>query len=74
MVSQIEPKAKFILTKFVSLSAWMYTVWAGVVLLGGICILTVSWKGEDWRMAAEMREAAYDKGLDDATLATTAPQ
>ncbi|KAF5315382.1 hypothetical protein D9619_007469 [Psilocybe cf. subviscida] len=51
---------------------WMYTVWAGIVLLGGVCILIVSWKGEDWRLAAEMREAAYDKSLDDVAISTAA--
>ncbi|KAF8959126.1 major facilitator superfamily domain-containing protein [Flammula alnicola] len=49
---------------------WMYTVWAGVVSLGCLCILLVWWKGEQWRLEAEMREAEHTKRLDEATFST----
>lgn len=58
-------------TLFICFLGWMYTVWAGVVLLGGICILTVAYKGEAWRLAAERREEAYEQSLDDASTLFT---
>ncbi|EDR07995.1 vacuolar DHA amino acid exporter [Laccaria bicolor S238N-H82] len=35
---------------------WMYTIWALLMLSGGMLILLVSWKGGRWREQAQARE------------------
>ena len=50
----------------------MFVVWAGFVSLGCICILVVRWKGQDWRIEAESREAEDIKKADASTFSTTA--
>jgi hypothetical protein len=37
---------------------WLYTIWAGIMLLSGSLIVLVWWKGGQWREAAQEREAA----------------
>ncbi|KJA18906.1 hypothetical protein HYPSUDRAFT_144354 [Hypholoma sublateritium FD-334 SS-4] len=49
---------------------WMFVVWAGFVSLGCICILIVRWKGQDWRIKAELREAEHARQADSAALPT----
>ncbi|KJA16284.1 hypothetical protein HYPSUDRAFT_147887 [Hypholoma sublateritium FD-334 SS-4] len=49
---------------------WMFVVWAGFVSLGCICILLVRWKGQDWRIQAEIREVERIKRADTATFST----
>jgi hypothetical protein len=39
----------------------MYTIWAGLMLIGGLLILLVAWRGELWRKRAELREALHDQ-------------
>jgi hypothetical protein len=34
----------------------MYTLWAGVMVIGELMILLVAWKGMEWRMEAERSE------------------
>lgn len=48
----------------------MFVVWAGFVSLGCICILIVRWKGQDWRIEAELREAEHIRKADAATFTT----
>lgn len=36
---------------------WLYTFWGFLMALSGLLILLVSWKGRDWRIRAEEREA-----------------
>ncbi|KAF8956891.1 vacuolar DHA amino acid exporter [Flammula alnicola] len=50
---------------------WMYTLWAAVASLSCLCILVVWWKGEQWRVEAELREAEHAKRLDEADLSTS---
>ena len=38
---------------------WLYTIWAGLMLLSGFLITLVWWKGSQWREIAEAREAEY---------------
>ena len=40
---------------------WLYTIWAGLVLLSGSLVMFVWWKGGQWREAAETREAEHAK-------------
>jgi len=35
---------------------WMYTIWAGLVLVSEALIVLVMWRGGQWREAAEARE------------------
>jgi hypothetical protein len=41
-----------------SFVGWLYTIWAGVLLLNGSLIVLVWWKGAQWREAAQEKEAA----------------
>ena len=43
---------------------WLYTIWAGLMLLSGSFTMIVWWKGGQWREAAEAREAEHAKLLD----------
>ena len=43
---------------------WLYTIWAGLMLLSGLFIMLVLWKGVQWREAAEAREAEHAKRFD----------
>jgi hypothetical protein len=36
---------------------WTYTIWGGLILLSGLLIVIVAWKGDSWRREAETREA-----------------
>ena len=38
---------------------WLYTIWAGLVLLSGSFTMIVWWKGGQWREAAEAKETEY---------------
>ena len=38
---------------------WLYTIWAGLMLLSGSFTMLVWWKGGQWREAAEAREAEF---------------
>ena len=38
---------------------WLYTIWAGLMLLSGLFTMYVWWKGGQWREAAEAREAEH---------------
>lgn len=35
---------------------WLYTLWAGLVILINVALLLVMWKGERWRESARLRE------------------
>jgi len=43
---------------------WLYTIWAGFMLLSGLSTMFVWWKGDQWREAAEAREAEHAKRFD----------
>lgn len=49
---------------------WMFVVWAAVVSLGCGCILLVRFKGQEWRVEAELREAEHARRADTATFST----
>ncbi|KAF8187752.1 vacuolar DHA amino acid exporter [Pholiota molesta] len=49
---------------------WMFVVWAAVVSLGCACILIVRFKGQGWRIEAELREAEHARRTDTATFST----
>ena len=51
----------------------MFVVWAGVVTIGLICILLLIWRGRDWRIEAETREAEDTKRADDARNIANTP-
>lgn len=38
-------------------AGWTFTIWAGLMMLTGLLIILVAWKGEEWRKKAEAREA-----------------
>ncbi|KAG6919645.1 hypothetical protein DXG01_003509 [Tephrocybe rancida] len=38
---------------------WTYTLWAGLMLISGLLILLVAYRGEGWRRKAEEREGLY---------------
>lgn len=44
------------ITESVLWTGWMYTLWAGLMLIAGLLVLSVLLKGESWRHAAELRE------------------
>ncbi|KAK7014199.1 vacuolar DHA amino acid exporter [Favolaschia claudopus] len=39
---------------------WHYTIWAGLLILAGLFVWLVEWKGAGWRLAAEKRERAAE--------------
>jgi len=43
---------------------WLYTIWAGLMLLSGSIAILVWWKGAQWREAGEVREAEFAKRFD----------
>ena len=43
---------------------WLYTIWAGLVLLSGLFTIFVWWKGGQWREEAEAREAEHAQRFD----------
>ncbi|KAF9468747.1 major facilitator superfamily domain-containing protein [Collybia nuda] len=45
---------------------WMYTIWAGLMLISGLLVFLVAWRGELWRKRAELREALHDQKTDAA--------
>ncbi|KAF9474590.1 MFS general substrate transporter [Pholiota conissans] len=49
---------------------WMFVLWSAVVSLGCACILLVRFKGEKWRVDAELREAEHARRADTATFST----
>ena len=51
-------RGKF-LTECSSFVGWLYTIWAGLMLLSGLLTTLVWWKGGQWREIAEAREAEY---------------
>ena len=53
--------ADFFFKKFFFCIGWLYTIWAGLVLLSGSLVMFVWWKGGQWREAAETREAEHAK-------------
>ncbi|KAF8817571.1 MFS general substrate transporter [Phlegmacium glaucopus] len=52
---------------------WLYTIWAGLMLLSGSVTVLVWWKGGQWREAAEAREAEYAKRFDLAPISDVVP-
>ncbi|KAG6909237.1 hypothetical protein DXG01_001419 [Tephrocybe rancida] len=42
---------------------WTYTLWAGLMLISGLLILLVAYRGEGWRRKAEKREGLYTSKL-----------
>ena len=36
---------------------WLYTIWAGLILLSELLTVLVWWKGGQWREESEAREA-----------------
>jgi len=47
---------------------WMYTIWALLMLSGGMLILLVSWKGGRWREQGQAREVENSKNAEANTL------
>ncbi|KAF8817171.1 MFS general substrate transporter [Phlegmacium glaucopus] len=52
---------------------WLYTIWAGLMLLSGSVTVLVWLKGGQWREAAEAREAEYAKRFDLAPTSDVVP-
>ncbi|KAG6860753.1 hypothetical protein C0995_007871 [Termitomyces sp. Mi166 len=38
---------------------WTYTLWAGLMLISGLLILLIAYRGQGWRQKAEEREALH---------------
>lgn len=51
--------AGFFLKKKLLFVGWLYTIWAGLMLLSGLFTMYVWWKGGQWRETAEAREAEH---------------
>jgi hypothetical protein len=39
---------------------WLYTIWAGLILVSGLLTVLVWWKGGQWREESEAREAKQE--------------
>lgn len=37
-------------------TGWMYTLWSGLMVIAGLLVFAVTFKGESWRHSAELRE------------------
>jgi hypothetical protein len=62
-------KLRFLISVHVNLlSGWMYTIWALLMLSGGMLILLVSWKGGRWREQGQAREVENSKNAEANTL------
>ena len=48
-----------ILTEFFFIG-WLYTIWAGLILVSELLTVLVWWKGGQWREESEAREAKQE--------------